>query len=413
MDDVAFADAKLEAPAVLDRDWLAVVASAVGLMLSVGSLTIYTFGVFVGPLATEFKWSRTELFGAVAISQYALALSVPFWGYLIDRLGPRSALVPSVVIISLLFASLAFLTPNLWHLYLIFALFPLLAGGASPLGYSAVIVRKFEGKLGQALGLALMGVGLGAAILPFFTQTLIGAFGWREAYASMGLLTFLITLPAALIATRGVERRTFGRIVEGTPPVVAMIRTRAFVLMCILFVLMGIISVGALAHLVPMMTDRGLAPGAAARVASLAGIAAIVGRGGLGWLLDRIHASYLLAAISLMGVCAFLLIAFGPGTLPGYLAAVLVGMVVGDEVDFLSFLVKRYFADAIYGRLYGIAFGVFMLGVGTGPLALGASFDHLGGYRPGLLFFAAIGILVAAAAFALPAYVYQVDRPRG
>ena len=108
-----------------------------------------------------------------------------------------------------------------------------------------------------------------------------------------------------------------------------------------------------------------------------------------------------------------MLIAFGPGTLPGYLAAELVGMVVGAEVDFLSFVVKRYVADAIYGRLYGIAFGVFMLGVGTGPLALGASFDHLGGYRPGLLFFAAIGILVAAAAFALPAYVYQVDRPRG
>jgi MFS family permease len=260
MDDVAFAKAKIEAPAVLDRDWLAVVASAVGLMLSVGSLTIYTFGVFVGPLSAEFKWSRTELFGAVAISQYALALSVPFWGCLIDRLGPRSALVPSVVMISLLFASLAFLTPNLWHLYLIFALFPLLAGGASPLGYSAVIVRKFEGKLGQALGLALMGVGLGAAILPSFTQTLIGAFGWRETYASMGLLTLLITLPAALIATRGVERRRVGRTVAGTPPMMVMVRTRAFVLMCVFFVLLGIISVGALAHLVPMMTDRGLAP---------------------------------------------------------------------------------------------------------------------------------------------------------
>jgi MFS family permease len=412
MDDVAFAKAKIEAPAVLDRDWLAVVASAVGLMLSVGSLTIYTFGVFVGPLSAEFKWSRTELFGAVAISQYALALSVPFWGYLIDRLGPRSALVPSVVMISLLFASLAFLTPNLWHLYSIFALFPLLAGGASPLGYSAVIVRKFEGKLGQALGLALMGVGLGAAILPSFTQTLIGAFGWRETYAFMGLLTLLITLPAALIATRGVERGRVGRTVAGTPPMMVMVRTRAFVLMCVLFVLLGIISVGALAHLVPMMTDRGLAPAAAARVASLAGIAAIVGRGGLGWLLDRIHASYLLAAISLMAVCAFLLIAFGPGLLPGYVAAVLVGMVVGAEVDFLSFLVKRYFADAAYGRLYGIAFGVFMLGVGTGPLALGASFDHLGGYRPGLLLFTAMGILVTAAAFALPAYVYQADRPR-
>jgi MFS family permease len=68
--------------------------------------------------------------------------------------------------------------------------------------------------------------------------------------------------------------------------------------------------------------------------------------------------------------------------------------------------VRRYFADAAYGRLYGIAFGIFIVGVGTGPLILGASFDRLGGYRPGLLLFAAMGVFVAAAAFALPAYVY-------
>jgi MFS family permease len=406
MQDNAFAEAPIEAPKVLDRDWLAVVASAVGLMLGVGTLTIYTFGVFVGPLSAEFHWSRTELFGAVAISQYALALSVPFWGFLTDRFGPRLILLPSVVVISLLFASLALLTPKLWHLYLIFALFPLLAGGASPLGYSAVIIRKFERKLGQALGLALMGVGLGAAVLPPFTQELIGAFGWRNAYATMGLLTLLITLPAALVATRGVQPRIADRAVESAPSVMTTVRTRTFLLMCVLFVLIGIISVGALAHLVPMMTDRGFAPGAAARVASLAGFAAIIGRGGLGWLLDRIHASYLLAAVSLMAVCAFLLISFGTGPVPGYVAAVLVGMVVGAEVDFVSFLVRRYFADAAYGRLYGIAFGIFIVGVGTGPLILGASFDRLGGYRPGLLLFAAMGVFVAAAAFALPAYVY-------
>ena len=87
MQDTAFTEAPIEAPKVLNRDWLAVVASAVGLMLGVGTLTIYTFGVFVGPLSAEFHWSWTELFGAVAISQYALALSVPFWGYLTDRFG--------------------------------------------------------------------------------------------------------------------------------------------------------------------------------------------------------------------------------------------------------------------------------------------------------------------------------------
>ena len=48
----------------LDRDWLAVAASAVGLVFSVGTLAIYTFGVFVGRLSRGFGWSRTELFGA-------------------------------------------------------------------------------------------------------------------------------------------------------------------------------------------------------------------------------------------------------------------------------------------------------------------------------------------------------------
>lgn len=153
-------------PVGLDRDWTAVTASAVGLVFGVGVLLLYSFGIFVRPLAAEFGWSRTGLSGAVATSQYSLAISAPAWGWLIDRYGPRTIMLPSVVMLSALFASLSFLTPHIWHLYLVFALIPLLAGGASPLGYSAVLVRRFDRKLGQALGLALMGVGIGAAILP-------------------------------------------------------------------------------------------------------------------------------------------------------------------------------------------------------------------------------------------------------
>jgi MFS family permease len=407
MQEFVLTELPIEAAKIQDRDWLAVAGSAIGLILCVGTLSIYTFGVFVRPLSAEFNWTRTELFGAVAISQYALASSAPIWGFLADRFGPRSIVLPSVILISLLFASFALLTPNLWHLYLIFALIPLLAGGASPLGYSTIIVQKFDGKLGQALGLSLMGVGIGAAILPPLAQALVGQFGWRGAYAALGLLTVLITFPAALIATRDVTRPAILRAVARTPSVMAMVQTRVFVLMCVLFVLIGTISVGTLAHIVPMMIDRGFAPGAAVQVASMAGLAAIIGRGGLGWVLDRVHASYVLAAFSFAAVCAFLLLVFGSGPVLGYLAAALVGVVVGAEVDFISFLVRRYFGQVMYGRLYGIAFGLFIVGSGTGPLMLGASFDHLGGYRPGLLMFAALGVLVAALAFALPEYESQ------
>lgn len=406
MQDAVLAQAEVldEVVCGQDRDWLAVAGSAVGLVFSVGTLSIYTFGVFVGPLSSEFGWSRTELFGALALSQYALALSAPVWGLLTDRFGPRPLILPAILLLSSLFASMALLTPHLWHLYLIFALFPILAGATGPLGYSAVIVRKFETKLGQALGLALMGVGLGAFLLPQVTQALVVSFGWRGAFAGVGLLTLVITLPAALIATRGLGQPVAAAPAQDAPSVLSMIRTRAFLLMCVLFVLIGTISVGALSHLVPLMTDRGLSPAVAASVASTAGLATLIGRGGLGWILDRVYAAYVLAAVAMMAVCAFLLLAFWHGLVAAYIAAALVGLVVGAEVDFVSFLIRRYFGMAVYGRLYGIAFGLFIVGSGTGPLLLGACFDRLGGYRPGLMLFAGLGVLVAALAFALPRY---------
>ena len=206
-----------------------------------------------------------------------------------------------------------------------------------------MIVRKFEGKLGQALGLALMGVGLGAFLLPPITQTFVVEFGWRGAFAAVGLLTLLVTLPAASIATRGLGKPVVAPTALNAPSVMSMIRTRAFILMCVVFVLIGTISVGVLSHLVPLMTDRGLTPAVAARVAGTAGLATLIGRGGLGWILDRVYAAYVLAAVAMMAACAFLLLAFGHGIVLAYIAAALVGLVVGAEVDFVADTLERQY----------------------------------------------------------------------
>lgn len=406
MQEAVLAQALDDADKDMDRDWLAVAASAVGLVLSVGTLSIYTFGVFVKPLTAEFGWSRTELFGALAVSQYAMAVTSPAWGALMDRFGPRRLILSAIVMLSLLIASLALLQHSLLQFYLVFFLFPL-GCATGPLGYSAVIVHKFNGKLGQALGLALMGVGLGAFLLPPIAQAFVSQFGWRGAYALLGLVTLVVTAPAALIATRGLAQPVVSVRAARTRPLTSMLLSRAFILMCVLFILIGTISVGALAHLVPLMTDRGLSGEVAARVAATAGLATLIGRGGLGWILDRVNAAYVLAVVAVMAMIAFLLFAFAQGLVIAYIGAALVGLVVGAEVDFVSFLTRRYFGMDAYGRLYGVAFGLFIVGSGTGPLLLGACFERFGGYRPGMLLFAALALLVVVLAFALPAY----DRP--
>jgi len=391
------------AGAELDRDWLAVGASAVGMVLCVGTLALYSFGVFVRPLTAEFGWSRTGLFAALSFFQFGLAFCSPVWGVVLDRFGPRRIILFSLVALSVLVASLGLLTANLWHFYLVFLAIPLLGGGASPLGYSAIMVRRFDRKLGFALGLSLLGVGLGGAVLPPLAQFLLSEFGWRKAYVALGVLTLVVTLPAALIATRNASGPVRQDAVAALS-IAPMLRTGAYALMAIAFVLLGLVSVGVLANFVPMMVDHGFTPPEAARIAGLAGLAVVVVRGGLGWVLDRVHAPYVLAVVAVAAGAVPLLLAYGEGPATGYLAAVLLGSAIGAEVDFVSFLVRRYFDQAAFGRLYGIAFGLYILGTAIGPVTLGYSFDHLGGYRPGLLLFTMLGLFAAAVALAMPRY---------
>ena len=388
----------------IDRDWSAIAASAVGLVFSVGTLTLYSFGVFIHPLVQEFGWSRGQLSAAVAIGQYAFALSSLLWGVLLDRLGPRATILPAVVGLGFGFASLSLLTPHLWHFYLVFAIVPFLAGAASPLGYAAVLVRRFSGRLGLALGLALMGVGLGAALLPPLAQSLVTSLGWRAAYGILGAITLVLTFPAAMVATRN----THGPAAHiGNGPrssVFPLLGTRAFILISLCFILLGTASVGTLAHLIPMMTDRGFSPAAAARIAGITGVATLVSRSGIGWLLDRLHAPYVLGVVSLVATGSGLLLLYGRGSLSSYFAAVFLGVVAGAEVDFIAFLVRSYFGPAVFGHLYGIAFGIFIVGSGTGPLLMGYSFDRFHQYRQGLIFFVVLELAAAAVTLAMPSY---------
>lgn len=389
-------------PALTDRSWGIVAAATVGLVFSIGTLLLYTFGVFVRPLSTEFGWSRTQMSGALAVSQYTFALSAPVWGLLIDRFGPRAVILPSVIGISALVGSLATLG-GIWQYYLTFAAVSFCAGGASPIGYAAVLVRKFDRHLGLALGLALMGVGIGAAVLPPLSAFLMAGFGWRHAYAALGLLAFVFTVPAALIATRGVGRPNRARPGAAVTSVWPLIMSRPFILMCVIFLLLGIVSIGMLTSIVPIMVGRGFTPQQAAQIASVTGLVAIAGRGGIGWVLDRVHPPYVVAAIAALALCAFLLVAYGTGTPAAYLTAALLGAVVGAEVDFTAFFVRRYFGSTVFGRLYGLAFGVFLIGSGTGPVLASALFDQFGNYQPSALLFAAGSLVIILLTFAMPA----------
>ena len=386
----------------LDRDWPAVGASAVGMIFSLATLTLYPFGVFVLPLSHEFGWTRGQMSGALSLSAPALILGSLLWGTLLDRFGGRRTILSSILGLGLGIAAFALLAKPLWHLYLLFAIVPLIAGAASPLGYSGVLVRRFSNRLGLAIGLSLTGIGLGAAIVPPLAQALIVNYGWRHAYVMLAALAVLIGIPAAIVATRGAGEPAMYARQQSTVSVLPLLRTRAFVLICFTFFLLSTASIGTLSHLVPMMIDRGSSPAAAARIAGLTGLSTLVSSGVIGWLLDRIHAPCVLCVSSLCLAASCLLLAYREGLPSSATAAVILGLFVGSEVDYLTFLIRKYFGQAAFGRLYGLAFSAFILG--PGAVVLGYSYDRFHRYRPGLLLFVMLSVLAAALALAMPRY---------
>src|SRR5690606_8718452 len=66
-------------------------------------------------------------------------------------------------------------------------------------------------------------------------------------------------------------------------------------------------------------------------------------------------------------------------------AAVLLGIAAGAEVDLLAYFVSRYFGLRSYGAIYGTALSAFGLGAGFGPTLAGHAYVVAGNYDGALV----------------------------
>ena len=319
----------------------------------------------------------------------------------------RRLLLPGIIAFGLAVCSLYFLTASLVHFYATFALIALLGVITLPASYTRVILNWFDRKRGLALGIALSGVGIGAVIMPPAIQYMIANWGWREAYLVIGLAAIVISLPvmAWLLRERpsdmhlevdgGRQGAEAGSPVASSRAGLSLresISERTFWLLVIVFLLMGLATIGTAAHLMALLTDRGVPATQAAATISLLGIALIVGRVFCGYLIDRFFAPYV-AFVFLGGAAIGLAILAGGAEGPMALVAVaLLGLGFGAEFDLMSYLISRYLGLESYGQLYGIIYAVFSVGAGVGPLIMGRVYDVSGSYTMGLYLFTACGV---------------------
>ena len=116
--------------------WRVVAAAHLGVMVSFGSLLVFTFGVFLKPLAAEFHWSREEASRAFALAAISIAIVSPFLGLALDKLGPRRVVLPCFAIFGASVLALSQLNGSLLQYYAIYVAIGIAGNGTTQMGYT-------------------------------------------------------------------------------------------------------------------------------------------------------------------------------------------------------------------------------------------------------------------------------------
>lgn len=404
--------------------WWIVAVSMIGISTGTGPFAFASLGLFMVPFENEFGWSRTAISLCTTILVFTTALSLPVIGRFVDKVGSKRILLLSMVALALCLAAIPLFVSAVWELMVVFVLIGTVAAGTNSVPYMPVLSSWFDRRRGLAIGISIAGIGLGYAYVPLLVQFMVDHYGWRSGYYALAAIVIFIAAPLVLLVFRDTPAemglKPDGQV-EGEAPkstsknvgltVPEILRHREFWILVAVFIVLSFVLNGMLAHLVPMLIDRGMDGGTAASVAAVEGTTVFFSRIVIGYLVDRIFAPFVAIVFFTLSAVGILLFALGAIDGMAFLAAVMVGLSLGAEVDLLAYLTGRYFGLRSYGTTYGMLFSAVLIGTATGPLAFGLGFDLSGSYDTILFICVGVNLLAVVLTALLGRYPDWESRP--
>jgi sugar phosphate permease len=378
-------------------------------------------------MTDQFGWSRGLFSGVVSLGGLCAVAISPLVGRLIDRYGSGAMVAAASAISGLCAIGLSLISQS-WAFHALYVPGRMVFASPLELGTSTAVSNWFIRRRPLALVLLSVNQGAGLALMSLAAQFIVGGWGWRTAWASLGVYTLSIgVLPALLMARRpedmGLEAdpvRQKNRLssqsnasgvnqVAGTAStapevnytVRQALRTRAFWVLAAFSVAGFMVQAGVSLHQVPHFINQGLPGLAAALTASVFAFSQVLG--GVLWstLARRVSLRFLL---SLAGFTVAIG-AIGTGASASLNGGIPAATALGVGVGGLHLLLRLTWAD-YYGREYlgsirGLTLPMQIGGQALGPVIAGFMFDATGAYQlPFLVFTIAVslaGLLVLAA----------------
>lgn len=385
--------------------WVVLAVGTLGLMMTTPGQTVGV-SVFLDPIIDDLGASRTDVSLLYTLGTLAGAAALPWVGRSIDRRGPRLAVAWIAAGLALACVYMATVT-SLPALAFGFVLLRGLGQGSLSLVSLHVINVWFVRRRALAVGMTGIGMSLAIAGFPPLIEALIGAFGWRVAYAMLGALVAATILPLGIAFYRGHPER-FGqrpdaRAVPGAAPdpvvepsftAAQARRTSAFWLLGGSVAMLSALGTGLIFHHFDVMSARGIDRAAAAAVFAPFALVIAATNLGAGALIDRVDARVpVVAMLVLQASCLAAATVVVGATLPLY--GVLLGITQGLMGVVSGSLFARVFGRAAIGGIKGTAQTLSVAGAAAGPLLLALGAPLLGGYGPALWALVPLPLLLA------------------
>ena len=383
------------------RGWPLVLASVFGILLS---------AVFAGGLSTALTaiqqqtgWSRATITAGPMVAAAIPLFMGPLPGIVIDRVGPRAILRIAIPAYAAAVASLGLGGSSLVLWFSSWAVIGILSPFANPVIWTVVLSRVFDASRGSAFAVGMCGVGLAHFITPLISISMLERFGWQAVFPAIGLAGLVMAYPLALVVLG--RHASAGKVEASDADLPGMEVREIFASFRFWAIaVMVVLQYGALGtlfvHLQPLYLKAGIDAVAAAKYASTMGLSLIAGRLFGGYLVDRLPARRVAAAICILPViaCILLLGVAGSPTI-ALVSPLLIGFAMGSEGDIIAYMAAKYFGPRHFGSAISVYMAIYTVGFAFAPVVGSIVYDALGSYDRVLIWIAIS--LVAAALLAL------------
>jgi MFS transporter, OFA family, oxalate/formate antiporter len=393
--------------------WWIVLAAFLNLFFAVG-IIFYGFPVFYPAFVQSLGFTRAQVTQGFFLG--FLFAGLPFGllaGAVIDRLGAKWVILVGASLIGISLLLMRSMT-KLWHYELLCVIEVVGYVLAGPIANQVLVARWFRMRRGRAMGCAYLGLGLGGVVSPLLVNFVIRSFGWRQGLECVGLLTLGVLIPVGIWITRsspeelgllpdGVDSSVFNEepSILASNGVIAAISTANFWLL-----LMGstlvMAAIGAIIqHFILFLRDQGYSPTTASRFLTALLASSLAGRILVGYLADRFQKKNTMAVCYLLLGVSILLLGAAHHPVAVWAFALVFGFSMGADYMLIPLVTAECFGIASLGKLLALIIMGYSLGQWGAPWIAGKVFDARHSYDLAWKIMAVLGLLGAAAVYAV------------